>query len=196
MSRFRRLVEEADWLWWRVTRPITSIPRRVRLARRLRQRAANDPMRWFTFAWHVGAVSDEESDRAIADYRRHLAELASSAPAAVRELTRLNLHDGQVQHWSLEEGRFRWQLLIGDLQAGYRFADIEYDRASLVGRDEADLGRAGLDAAGMELISDELDTTGDGRYEHRFYFSDHSVFAVRFREVDTVVSPASGEMRR
>jgi hypothetical protein len=99
-------------------------------------------MTWFTYAGHVGAISDEESDAAIVNYHRHLADLAASAPPGLRELGLVNLHDGQVQEWQKQNSRFRWRVLIGDLQVGYQFAEIEYRAATLtvIGEEESSSG--------------------------------------------------------
>src|SRR4051812_33057832 len=83
-------------------------------------------MRWFTQEWHTGQLSDEAHDAAFVEYHRHLSALTQSLPVGAQELTRLNLHDGQVQEWNIGDSRFAWRLLIGDFQHGYEFADVVY----------------------------------------------------------------------
>jgi hypothetical protein len=123
-------------------------------------------MKWFSSAFRDGRMSDRAQDRTIRDYWRHLADLRRSAPA-LEDLAALNLHDAQVQCWDLTEEQFRWSLLIGDLQSGYQFAVVAYRGASLLGPDQQSLMSANLDtSADAELLSDELDTRDDGRFEH------------------------------
>lgn len=153
-------------------------------------------MRWFSSAFHDGRMSDRTQDRAIRDYRRHLADLRRSAPA-LEDLAALNLHDAQVRCWDLTEEQFRWCLLIGDLESGYQFAVVAYGGASLLGVDRQSLVSANLDtSADAELLSDELDTRDDGRFEHRFTFWPDLEVAVAFSAVDVTLSSASSHDRR
>jgi hypothetical protein len=155
----------------------------------------DEPMRWFTHAWHCGDVTDEESDASIADYLRHLDRLVAGAPGTIGDLARVNLHDGQVQEWQLADKAFRWLLLVGDLQVGYRLADIEYLDADIAGVDAADLTARRLDQGQLEIISDELDRAEEG-FELRLYFSDDSVLVIRFGDVRVSCSEAEAHLRR
>lgn len=153
-------------------------------------------MKWFTAAFHDGSMPDRVQERAIRDYRSHLADLRRTEPD-LGALAALNLHDGQVQRWDLTDAAFRWSLLIGDLQRGYQFADIAYRAPSLLGVEPSTLEAADLDTSpAAELLSDELDTRNDGRFEHRFRFWPDIEFGVAFDEVDVTLRPASPRSRR
>ncbi len=149
-------------------------------------------MRWFTRHWHEGELTDDEVEQAIRDYAGHLTELVPRLPPDVRALTRLNLHDGQVQEWTTTDVGFAWRLLIGDLQRGYQYAEISYSDAELVGTDGKGLRDLNLTGSPFELVSDEVDVALDGRYEHRFYFWPGHEFGVRFGSVSVHFAPPPG----
>ena len=153
-------------------------------------------MRWFTQEWHTGELSDEAHDAAFDAYHRHLSSLTQNVPVGAQELSRLNLHDGQVQEWKIDDGRFAWRMLIGDFQHGYEFADVVYFDAELVGMKPEALKRYELDRQGRDLVSGELDTTTDARLEHRFYFWPRPQFGVRFSDVTVMRLAAPPNMRR
>lgn len=153
-------------------------------------------MKWFTAAFHDGRMSDGAQNKAIRDYWAHLTDLRRIAPG-LDALSALNLHDAQVQWWDLTGGQFRWSLLIGDLQSDYQFASLAYRDSSLLGVDVQVLASARMDtSAEVELLSDELDTRVDGRFEHRFRFWPDIEFGVAFSAVEVTLSPASSQDRR
>ena len=153
-------------------------------------------MRWFTRAWHDGELSDGDFGVALDGYQRHLADLVPSLPSDVAVLAGLYLHDAQVQSWALEDGKFAWRLLIGDLQRGYQMAHIEYHEAELLGVDRTGLESMQLDRTAADLLSDEIDRGPDGRFEHRLFFWPDHEFGVRFARVELTTSEASGAARR
>ncbi len=152
-------------------------------------------MRWFPHAWHVGDWEDSDWEAANASYDAHLHQLRAQVPERVWALTELSLHDGQVQSWSIDQGVFKWILLIGDLERGYELAEVTYTDAELIGPDSESLRGMSLDQEPTELLTDEVDI-GNGKYEHRFYFWPGHEFGVRFTDVRVSRSPASAEFRR
>lgn len=153
-------------------------------------------MRWFTRSWHEGELSDEDHERAVADYQAHLAALSDDTSVGAAELIGLNLHDAQVQDWALRDGVFSWTVLIGDLQRGYEFAEMTYSDAELIGTTADDLRSSQLDQRAFELVSDELDDAPGARYEHRFFFWKGPEFGVRFSRARVQRSPAPSDARR
>jgi len=125
-------------------------------------------MRWFTHEWHTGELGDQEYEAACVDYEEHMLALTPLLPADAQVLCEVNLHDGQVQDWSLDDRRFAWRLLIGDLQRGHEFVDVVYDDAELVGIGPEALATYRIDRQGHDLVSDEIDAAGEGLLEHRF----------------------------
>ncbi len=162
----------------------------------MKHRLGQHVMRWFTHEWHDSELSETQIDAAIKDYATHLADLTPHLPADVRTLAALYLHDAQVQEWTSDETSFSWRLLIGDLQRDYEFAAITYHDAELIGAGAAGLRDARLTDDPVELLSDEIDITADGTYEHRFHLYPGHEFGVRFASVTVHLSPASGGDRR
>jgi hypothetical protein len=140
-------------------------------------------------------MSDAQADAVLDDYREYVAGLR---PLLTDELTALldtGIHDGQVQSYTLEGGRFVWRLLTGDLQRGYTFVTATYEDADVVGG-QADLDALKLLDAGTELLYDELELLSDDRAMHRVLVWPEGEVWIRFRTVHLAQEPASPEARR
>lgn len=152
-------------------------------------------MKWFTRTWHDGGLGDAEFEAAVPSYKAHVDAIRPSLSIDVQGLLDLNLHDGQVQEWSLDDHRFSWRLLVGDLQRGYSYVTLTYADADLVGATVDDLQNWALTRRG-ELVSDELDRTSDGRNEHRFLFWPEGEFGLQFSSATTEIVAAAPQNRR
>jgi hypothetical protein len=152
-------------------------------------------MKWFTRELHTGHLSDDEYDGALTDYQVHRDALAGAAPEGVRQLLKTSLDDAQVQEWSVDLQVVVVRLLAGDLQRGYQFVSLTYRGAELIGATVDDLRSWSLNTEG-ELLSDEVELSGAGRYEHRLLFDPLGEFAVRFDSVEVVTAPANPANRR
>jgi len=137
-------------------------------------------MRYFTRAWVDGDLTEEESDTVVRVYRRHLEVIASRLPPGVLELS---------QRWSLNDALFKivqfdhvnQQLLLrlrcGELQYGYYDLSLHYTGATVI--DHTPYRLSGLVAtAGVEVLYDEIDVTGDDRFEQRMILWPSGEFAV------------------
>jgi hypothetical protein len=123
-------------------------------------------MRWFSREYVTGGLSDDEWARRE-DYSRHLNAIGSELGDGAEELiATVQLHDAQVQEWGTRDGDFQLRVLTGDLQRGYEELTLVYRDAELIGAAVDDFNAWRLDQPGVELVEDEVDITGDGRYEH------------------------------
>lgn len=152
-------------------------------------------MKWFSHAWREGRMSDAQADEVLADYQEHVEALRPLLPPDVAVLLGVHIHDGQVQSYAVEDGRFVWQVLIGDLQRGYEFVTVTYDDAEVVGG-VADLDALNLLTPRTELLYDELELLTDGRAMHRVLVWPEGEVWVRFRSVRVERSSATPEARR
>ncbi len=76
-------------------------------------------MKFFTPAWHSGALDSVGPDTAFEDYRRHLAPLLPHLPPDVQTLANTNLHDGLLFYLASGADSLEMTLRCGDLQVGY-----------------------------------------------------------------------------
>jgi hypothetical protein len=153
-------------------------------------------MRWFTAE---SRYTDDEAewDKRVAEYERHLEDLAPHLSNGAEQLRTINVHDGQVQRWDYEAGeRLRLVLLIGDLQRGYENLTLEYMDADAIGSGDADLAMRTLSEPGVEVLYDEIDRAGDWRDEHRLLFSPNGELTIRFSSLRMSRDPAAADQRR
>lgn len=83
-------------------------------------------MKFFTPAWHSGALDSKGPDTVFDDYRRHLAPLLPSLPPDVQTLASTNLHDGLLFHLVTNGDALQLSLRCGDLQVGYFDLALDY----------------------------------------------------------------------
>jgi hypothetical protein len=126
-------------------------------------------MRFFTRAWCTGELSDDECEQVVSAYWRHVAEIAPRLPADARLLAeQLSLHDGLFRRLIVNQTAqtCRMELRCGDLQVGYFDLDIEYRDASFMALD-VDNAATIVDGEHSEILYDEVDIIGNGRFVHR-----------------------------
>ena len=136
-------------------------------------------MQFFTPEWHEGEVSDDEFEAVPVRYAAHIAALAPNVPPAVRELAvGRSLHDGTFGRVIVDRRRRRvtLELRVGDQQVGYADLQLIYEEVDLTRLETATL-RAAVDDSESELLYDEVDQEGEGRFVHRVLF-------FPYREVD------------
>ena len=83
-------------------------------------------MKFFTPAWHSGAIESVGPDTAFDDYRRHLAPLLPHLPPDVQRLANTNLHDGLLFSLGGDTNFLGMTLRCGDLQVGYFDLALDY----------------------------------------------------------------------
>ncbi|WP_425994133.1 hypothetical protein [Caulobacter sp. DWR1-3-2b1] len=92
-------------------------------------------MEYFSRAWALGDLSDEESDRVEELYREYIGSLDPDGHVR-RFATTINLHDAYVDRLSYSDGALSLRLLTGDMQRGYWHTLIRYSGGNIVqGRD-------------------------------------------------------------
>ncbi len=154
-------------------------------------------MRWFTRDCLTGGLADEEWQLRYDSYAAHLEDLTPQLADGVAALhpSVTNLHDGQPSEWGYVGRTLRLRVLIGDLQQGYEWVEIEYDDAELFpDRIAEDL--ASWPLSDCEIGADELTVTSDGRMEQRFLLWPEGEFGVRFATCQVRRSPADANDRR
>ncbi len=162
-----------------------------------RRTRGRDAMSFFTRQWTNGELTEEEFEAAIPAYADHLDQIAGQFTDGVRSLAQeVNLHDGQIESWSYDRGAatFSIRILIGDLQRGYEWLDLDYRGADVV-PSEGVLRQIGLDQDGSEVLWDEVHVVGS-RFEHRVLMWPEGEWLVRFAEVSVTRSAAAAESRR
>jgi hypothetical protein len=82
-------------------------------------------MEYFTRAWALGDLSDEEADTIDAQYRSYVASLDHEG-SVWRFATTVSLNDAYVDRLDCSEGVLSLRLLTGDLQRGYWHTLISY----------------------------------------------------------------------
>lgn len=85
-------------------------------------------MEYFTRAWAIGELSDEEYDRVLPAYNAYIDALDHNT-AVWRFATTVGLNDAFVDRADIESGDVRLRLLTGDLQRGYWHTEITYRNA-------------------------------------------------------------------
>ena len=88
-------------------------------------------MEYFTRAWALGDLSDDEADRVESAYRAYVDGLDRGS-AVWRFATTVGLHDAFVDRTVMASGDLRLRLLTGDEQRGYRHTEITYKNARVV----------------------------------------------------------------
>ena len=80
-------------------------------------------MEYFTRAWALGDLSDEEFEKVEERYRTYLGSLDQGGPV-FRFATSVSLNDAYVDGLKHSEGALSLRLLTGDLQRGYWHTEL------------------------------------------------------------------------
>lgn len=155
-------------------------------------------MKWLTRAWAWGELGDDEY---LERERLYLAHLRAVRPLLSRGAERLiddiNLHDAQIQFLKhQQDGALELRALVGDLQVGYELITLSYLEADLRLGDEATLDSLKLDAAGTEIIYDEIDVAPHGRFTHSVLLWPDGEYEVTFAALIENRAPATAGDRR
>ncbi|HRO32392.1 MAG TPA: hypothetical protein PLQ03_03180 [Brevundimonas sp.] len=151
-------------------------------------------MEYFTRAWALGDVSDEEWDKVESAYRAYIDTLDQGS-AVWRFATTIGLNDAFVDRVIEDVGDIRLMLLTGDLQRGYWHTKITYKNARLI------LGRGALAQAVQnrptEIWHDEFSGLGS-EMVHRFLLvqpngtEDRGEVHILFTDLEFSEVPARG----
>lgn len=129
--------------------------------------AASFPaMDYFSRAWALGDLSDDEAEGVEARYRDYIGSL--DPEGAVRRFAEtVGLNDAYVDRLDKTDGALTLRLLTGDLQRGYGFTSIRYEGGDVVEGREA-LERA-VAVRPTEIWYDEFSSAPSPvRMVHRF----------------------------
>ena len=141
-------------------------------------------MKYFTKKWRVGC-SDPEIDRVCRDYWSYIEENKASFPVNVRKLaTDIDLHDGLLTLMIVNqiESSVVMGVVIGDLQTGYEDLVLAYSGVHL--SEEELMHISALTACKkVGILYDELESLGDGIFEHRISFFPKYEIALQFKVV-------------
>ncbi len=144
-------------------------------------------MRFLTREWHGGAQPDDEAERTVDAYRRHLAAILPHLPRALRELSQdTNLHDGLIRSVEVDTAASEAKigLRCGDRETGYFDLTLSYHGVRIDLLDRAALAIIARDPR-TEALHDEVDVVDDGVFVHRLLFWPY------YREIHVVFSSLS-----
>lgn len=82
-------------------------------------------MDYFTRAWALGDLSDDEADKVVRAYRDYLSALDRQS-TVWRFASSVSLNDAWIENVEFEDGAISLRLLTGDLQRGYRHTALRY----------------------------------------------------------------------
>jgi hypothetical protein len=153
-------------------------------------------MRWFDDAAYD---SDDDSawDRMITDYYAHVTAIAPRLPADLARLAlepELNLHDARFERVEIDPDTSMVTIVVsaGHLQVGYRRLSMVFRGAQVVPDNLQRLGyavRAEFKPSHWsryrtvtEILAQEVDLVGDGRFTLRLRLWPFHEFAVEFDE--------------
>lgn len=121
-------------------------------------------MDYFTRAWALGDLPDEEFDKIDERYRNYLRSLDQDG-SVFRFATSISLNDAYVDRLNYSEGALSLRLLTGDLQRGYWRTLLRYGGGRIVlGRDAIEQA---LTVRPTEIWYDEF-SPATPRMVHRF----------------------------
>lgn len=149
-------------------------------------------MEYFTRAWAVGELSDEEFETVLPAYQAYIDALDHDS-TVWRFATTIGLNDAFVDRMDAEAGDVRLRLLTGDLQRGYWHTELTYRNARVVHGQDA-LLRA-VESRPTEIWYDEFSGTMPNMV-HRFLLvqangvEDRGEVHIEFTDFDFSESPA------
>lgn len=153
-------------------------------------------MEYFTRAWALGDLPDEECEKIEERYRSYVASLDPEGPVR-RFVTSISLHDAYVDRLEYSEGALSLCLLTGDGQRGYWHTLIRYGGGQIT-FGQKDLERA-LQVRPTEIWYDEF-SGSPPTMVHRFLLlkpgtsKDGGEVHIAFDEFAFIETPAAGRM--
>jgi hypothetical protein len=152
-------------------------------------------MRFFTRQWHAGEHadwSDEEYREVGVAYRRYVSSVADQLPIEVLALARIDLHDGLIKTFSINENRQTlMRVRCGDSSTvGYYDVDLLYQDAVVTERETGDV-LAVVGDPETEVLYDEVNATGDSTFEHRLLLWPRGVLIIRFKNLELSQNPVA-----
>ncbi len=150
-------------------------------------------MRWFTDAAYE--ADDDVWDRTLAEYFAYVREIEPSLPPDLARLAltpELNLHDARFEavDIDLDADTVAIVVIAGNLQAGYRRLSMQFSGARIVPDNLQRLGYAvraefkqshwSRHRTVTEILAQEVDVAGDGRYVLRLRLWPFHEFAIEF----------------
>ena len=129
----------------------------------------NVSMKWLTREWASGALDDSEWDARWREYQSHctavLPRLSDGAERLVQEVA---LHDAQIHSFEYRaHDALVVRALVGDLQVGYEFVELNFVDAELRLEPGATIDSLRFLDTETEILHDEVDVEADGRFVHR-----------------------------
>ena len=149
-------------------------------------------MDYFTRAWAIGELPEEEYDKVLPAYNAYIDAL-DHCTAVWRFATTIGLNDAWVDRAIIDSGDMRLQLLTGDRQRGYWHTQISYRNARVVYGQDA-LVRA-VENRPTEIWYDEFSGLTPNMV-HRFLLvapsetDDRGEFHIAFTDFDFSEYPA------
>ena len=141
-------------------------------------------MKFFTRAWCSGEYSDEKSDSLVADYYRHLDEIAPKlSPDLLTVAYNVSLHDAQFKAIYLDQAEHQLtiRLRCGELQTGYFDLLLRYDSVLC----DTDMELESLvERKGVEVLYAEMDIADDSQFEHRIILWPEGEITIRFTQFE------------
>ncbi len=139
-------------------------------------------MRFFTMAWWMGDMGDDDADHVLPSYQAHYERIRDRLPGALRDMEGVAaLHDSRLLRLAVDieaatakltivtyDGDHRWTLTYIGLVGMQSTADPEK--------------RLGGPGGYGDLGYDEVDVGEDGLFEHRLLFSTGIELGFRFRD--------------
>lgn len=151
-------------------------------------------MEYFTRAWALGDLSEEQEAKIERSYRAYIDALDHGS-AVWRLATTVGLHDAFVDRVITDSGDIRLRLLTGDLQRGYWHTEITYKNAHVVFGHDA-LSQAVLNRP-TEIWYDEFATL-ETAMVHRLLLvqaneiEDRGEVHIQFASLEFSETPADG----
>lgn len=151
-------------------------------------------MEYFTRAWAIGELSDDEWDKVLPAYQAYIDTLDHNS-AVWRFATTVGLNDAIFDRMDIGSGDVRLQLLTGNLQRGYFHTAITYRNANVtIGQDA--LAQA-VENPTTEIWYDEFSGCTSGMV-HRFLLvetggtEDRGEVHITFTSFEFCETPAPG----
>jgi hypothetical protein len=146
-------------------------------------------MRFLSRGWADGDLSEQECDRARAEYAARLDEIWERLPSSMRKLAReVSLHDAVIERvvWTPASKELLIVLVAGTRERGYQGVSLTYRGALLGPRRVESLRRAAMDRE-TEVLYDEVDIDDGGLLVHRILFWPREEVTVDFQELELAV---------
>jgi hypothetical protein len=142
-------------------------------------------LKFFTRRWAHGDMIDEAADAVAPAYKRHLETL--DLPQSMRELARLNPHDGYILDVGFEPltSAMHLRLRCGDQQTGYFDASLSFSGVTIQPAHLTKLATA-IRPAEFEILYDEVDRAGADVFDYRLLLRPDGDIEFQFKAVSVV----------